>query len=295
MAIGSNILTSYPIKNKNQPSQPFRDNFATIKTEIENLQSKIITFSGDMSGASNQFDAGHEPIPVNLIIKPNIVLTGNEGVTIPRGDNSQRPLNPLPGNLRFNIQTSIFEGWDGTNWLSLTENAPVSFVDDLSDLNAISPTVAGQIVYVGNTTITQDLIASESAWGLFVRNENNNTWQQIIEEHKGLDETLSFTKDFTFEDLTQFGLGVIPAGYYVTKIIVQVTTPFNGTNPTLSIGRTGAINELMAVDENYLKDASIFEVQPFHLYSAITALRGYFTVDGSTAGAGRITISYARY
>jgi len=46
MAIGSNVNPNYPIPGLDQSSKGFRDNFATIKQEIESIQSTTIQLAG---------------------------------------------------------------------------------------------------------------------------------------------------------------------------------------------------------------------------------------------------------
>jgi hypothetical protein len=50
MAVGSNVNPNYPIPGIDQSSKGFRDNFSTIKVELENLQSKNIVLTGDATG-----------------------------------------------------------------------------------------------------------------------------------------------------------------------------------------------------------------------------------------------------
>ena len=50
MAVGSNVNPNYPIPGIDQSSKGFRDNFSTIKVEIENLQAKNIVLQGDATG-----------------------------------------------------------------------------------------------------------------------------------------------------------------------------------------------------------------------------------------------------
>lgn len=50
MAVGSNVNPNYPIPGIDQSSKGFRDNFSTIKVELENLQAKNIVLVGDATG-----------------------------------------------------------------------------------------------------------------------------------------------------------------------------------------------------------------------------------------------------
>lgn len=69
MAVISKVNPNFPIPGIDQSSKGFRDNFATIKTEIENLQSKTLTFAGDVSGTSAQLGSGTSPVVINVVGK----------------------------------------------------------------------------------------------------------------------------------------------------------------------------------------------------------------------------------
>ena len=69
MAVISKVNPNFPIPGIDQSSKGFRDNFATIKTEIENLQSKTITIVGDINGISGTIDSGTSPLVINTVGK----------------------------------------------------------------------------------------------------------------------------------------------------------------------------------------------------------------------------------
>jgi hypothetical protein len=52
----------------------------------------------------------------------NPVFTGTGSATLPEGTTAQRPGSPTGGMIRFNDQTSAFEGYDGAVWRNL--NSP---------------------------------------------------------------------------------------------------------------------------------------------------------------------------
>lgn len=55
-------------------------------------------------------------------------------IIIPVGTTEQRPSSPVVGMLRFNSETNEFEGYNGTEWKSLTEDFGSSFgVIDLNE------------------------------------------------------------------------------------------------------------------------------------------------------------------
>jgi hypothetical protein len=62
MAVFSRVNPNFPIPGIDQSSKGFRDNFLTIKNEIENLQGKTITLTGDVSGGPVIIDSGTSPV-----------------------------------------------------------------------------------------------------------------------------------------------------------------------------------------------------------------------------------------
>lgn len=85
MAVNSNVDITFPIAGQDQDSKGFRDNFAVIKTEIENLQSKFINVTGDVSGSSLIFDQSNTPVTMNLVLSNTGVTAGtytNANITV---------------------------------------------------------------------------------------------------------------------------------------------------------------------------------------------------------------------
>jgi hypothetical protein len=78
MTVGSNVNPNYPIPGVDQSSRGFRDNFATIKTEIENLQSKNIQIAGSLVSEPVQIGngTGDIVIPVDVSLA-NIQAAGS--------------------------------------------------------------------------------------------------------------------------------------------------------------------------------------------------------------------------
>lgn len=64
MAVISRVNPNFPVPGIDQSSKGFRDNFLTIKTEIENLQSKTIQLTGDVNGGPIILDSGTSPVVI---------------------------------------------------------------------------------------------------------------------------------------------------------------------------------------------------------------------------------------
>ena len=78
MAVSSRINPNFPIPGIDQSSRGFRDNFATIKTEIENIQSKNIQLVGSLISQPVQIGngVGDIIIPVEVSLS-NIQASGS--------------------------------------------------------------------------------------------------------------------------------------------------------------------------------------------------------------------------
>lgn len=68
MAVGSNVNPNYPIPGLDQSSKGFRDNFATIKHEIENIQGTTIQLTGGVSGGPHEFGSGQGSIVIDTVV-----------------------------------------------------------------------------------------------------------------------------------------------------------------------------------------------------------------------------------
>ena len=47
-------------------------------------------------------------------------VAGTGSIRIPSGNTAQRPNPAVAGMMRYNTQTNVFEGYNGTNWIALT-------------------------------------------------------------------------------------------------------------------------------------------------------------------------------
>lgn len=68
MVANSRVNPNFPIPGIDQSSRGFRDNFSAIKTEIENLQSKRIVMTGDVTSNSSIIDSGNGDVIVDCTV-----------------------------------------------------------------------------------------------------------------------------------------------------------------------------------------------------------------------------------
>ena len=96
------------------------DNYITTTLSNSNLELRangtgsVIIEDFEFSGStiSSQSDITISTVAGNMIID------GTGALTLPTGDISQRP-TPVAGQIRFNNENSIFEGYNGSNWIRL--------------------------------------------------------------------------------------------------------------------------------------------------------------------------------
>jgi len=81
MAIGSNVNPNYPIPGIDQSSKGFRDNFSTIKVEIENLQGKNIVLQGDATGNA-MIDSGTGQITIQTTVSVANAAAGGSNYSV---------------------------------------------------------------------------------------------------------------------------------------------------------------------------------------------------------------------
>jgi hypothetical protein len=74
------------------------------------------------------------------------------------------------------------------------------------------------------------------------------------------------------------------------RVKVQVTTPFDGTNPTLQVGDAGDTDRLMATTEVNLKAVGIYVAECYYDYTVATNIIATYAADSSTAGAATVTV-----
>lgn len=98
-----------------------------------------------------------------------------------------------------------------------------------------------------------------------------------------------------FNTSSPLSLLTLPIGYGIKSILVNVTTPFNGTTPTLSIGISGTTDKYVATSD---LDLTVMGAFPLELASNSATVQesviGTFSSGSSTAGTAEITITYGK-
>jgi len=111
-----------------------------------------------ITGTANQIAASSPTGPVTLSIASNPVLPGTAGVTLPIGNTAQQ--GGIAGTIRFNSQTSVFEGTlDGIAWtpFSTAAGTVVSVsgtANRITSTGGATPIIDISASYVGQSSIT---------------------------------------------------------------------------------------------------------------------------------------------
>lgn len=82
MVANSRVNPNFPIPGIDQSSKGFRDNFSTIKNELEALQGKSIRLTGDVQTAATLIDSGSSDIVLDCTVAINNVAAGGSNLTI---------------------------------------------------------------------------------------------------------------------------------------------------------------------------------------------------------------------
>jgi len=124
MTVGSKVNPNYPIPGIDQSSRGFRDNFATIKTEIENLQSKNIQLVGSLLSEPVQIGNGVG----DIIIPVEVSLT-----------NIQAAGSNLSVQYNFNNLISGSQIYYNNGSVGIGTNVPKQTLDVIGSIRVVSP------------------------------------------------------------------------------------------------------------------------------------------------------------
>jgi hypothetical protein len=85
---------------------------------------------------------------------------------------------------------------------------------------------------------------------------------------------------------------ILPSTATILRVLINVTAVFDGTTPTLSIGKSGAVAELMATTEIDLKTVAVYVNNVRTYYSSATQLLATLVSDSSTTGEATLLVEY---
>jgi hypothetical protein len=78
----SRVNPNFPIPGIDQSSKGFRDNFSTIKSELEALQGKNIVLTGDVQASPALIDSGTGDIVIDCVVAVANIAAGGSNISI---------------------------------------------------------------------------------------------------------------------------------------------------------------------------------------------------------------------
>jgi hypothetical protein len=180
-----------------------------------------------ITGTANQITASASVGAVTLAIASNPVIPGSAGITLPTGNTAAQA--GAAGTIRFNSQTTVFEGTlDGATWtpFSTAAGTVVSVsgtANRITSTGGTTPVIDISASYVGQSSITTLGTIATGVW--------NGTTIAVANGGTGI---------------TSFGTGVATAlGQNVTGSggIALATSP-SFTTPSLGVATATSINKV---------------------------------------------------
>ncbi len=247
-----------------------------------------------ITGTANQITASASVGAVTLSIASNPVLPGTGGVTLPQGTTAQEA--GAAGTMRFNTQTTVFEGTlDGIAWTPFSTAAgtvvSVSGTSNrITSTGGTTPVIDISASYVGQSSITTLGTISSGTWNGSVISPtyggtgvNNGTSTITIGGNTAFSGAFTFTGTLTGNTAVTF-----PTSGTLSTTTGTVTAVTGTTNRiTSSGGNTPAID----ISASYVGQASITTLGTIGtgVWNG-TVITGTYGGTGVNNGASTITI-----
>ena len=169
----SRVNPNYPIPGIDQSSKGFRDNFSTIKSELEALQGKNIVLTGDVQASPAMIDSGTGDIVIDCVVAVANIAAGGSNLSIQYNIDGV-----LTGNSNFVYQPSTGNVGIGTSdidTVKLNVNGTAQFKNSVLIESELTDNVTNPIVTVkggpadwgmldisaGNSTITFNSVRND--------------------------------------------------------------------------------------------------------------------------------------
>lgn len=94
----------------------------------------------------------------------------------------------------------------------------------------------------------------------------------------------------SYGDATPAVLGIVPANLAILRVEINVIVPFNGTNPSLRVGISGGVDDLMLATENDPTTIATYASHPNIEYGSDKQILLSIT-PGAGATQGRVVVS----
>ena len=99
---------------------------------------------------------------------------------------------------------------------------------------------------------------------------------------------------FTFETGSTSNIASVVEDERVKRVSVQITTAFDDSDVTITVGHSGDNDALMESSQNLPGTVGIYEVAPNYKYTADSTIRLYIDAASATQGAGTLYVETER-
>ena len=204
------------------------------------------------------------------------------------GSNLPSAIGTATGNVIY-VAGAVYVGNTGVT--STGTNMVYHSFANLTALFAATTVEAGDFVKVDD--------GGDGEYRLFIANQadpaNAGHLTLIGTADSAVTDAGTLTTTITHTSGASVVIGNISSGKKVTNVTVNVTTAFDGSAPTLTVGDGSDNNRLQEADDNDLKEAYAYESTPNFVYSSATdeSILVYFNADSSTTGTAVVTLTYA--
>jgi len=224
---------------------------------------------------------GADPVTDDDFVTLRYLRTSGAQITVVGQINGTAPSAPADGVI-YIVTTS--GGSFLANELYLRKNGMWEFI----------PHVEGMTVVVG-TPLTGGTV-SFSGDHLYLWDTQGASWIDVgpvavtpeVGYVKSARSTVTVASGLTLNIGTS-----VPAGARVNRVVVDVTTAFNGTNASLAIGDIAVPNSLAAIEDTHLGNVMTYVINNYVGFSVDTQLVATFDSSGSTVGQAEIEVFYS--
>ncbi len=213
-----------------------------------------------ITGTANQISASASVGAVTLSLSNNPVLPGTAGVTLPQGNTAAQAGNA--GTIRFNTQTTVFEGTtDGLAWspFSMASGTVVSVsgtANRITSTGGTTPVIDISASYIGQSSITTLGTISSGTWnGTVISPTYGGTGINNGTSTITIGGNIAFSGAHTFTGVLTGNTNVtFPTSGTLSTTTGTVTSVSGTTNRITS---TGGNAPVIDIDAGYVGQASI--------------------------------------
>ena len=252
------------------------------QTTITGTSGQITVTNGNASGGNP-----------TIAIADNPVLTGTAGLQLPTGNTSQR--SNVNGLIRYNSQTTRFEGYEGGNWSNLGtgDGTVTSVTGTANQITVANSTTTPVVSIVSNPIIPGVASITLPAGGTSARPSGPTNGMLRYNSDLGVFE--GYANSVWGAITTGSGVTSVATGIGLTGGPITSTGTISIANTTVTSGSYGSATQVGTFTVNaqgQLTSASNVTVTPAwsSITSTPTTLSGYGITDGvSLTGTQTLT------